>query len=171
MKSKETIVKTYKDLVITKKSSKISVKELCQAVGISRTTFYKHFKDTYDVIEYMLVNQSIAEQRILVKEGLEPATIVEAWYVSFYKDKEFYYYAIKDESQNSLFNTLISKLLELNKELYLFKLPNDVDLEYYCYKYASIQAMLLKKWILDGMQVSPKKMTEYFMNDLLSEHK
>ena len=60
MKIKETIVKTYKDLVIAKKSSKISVKELCQAVGISRTTFYKHFKDTYDVIEYMLVNQSIA---------------------------------------------------------------------------------------------------------------
>ena len=167
MKSKETIIKTYKELVISKKSSKITVKELCQTVGISRTTFYKYFKDSYEIMETILINDGIEQMKILVEADLDTYTIIESWYVSFYKNKEFYYYAIKDESQNSLFNTLIKELTEFNKEIYK-GIMSEEDIEYYAYKYAASQAMLLKKWILEGMKVEPKKMAEYFINDLLS---
>ena len=51
MKSKDEIIKKYKQLVIKKKSSKLTVKELCEEVHISRTTFYKHFKDTYEIAD------------------------------------------------------------------------------------------------------------------------
>ena len=40
--------------------------------------------------------------------------VIKNEYIEFYKNKELCYYAIKDESQNSLFNTLINKLTELN---------------------------------------------------------
>ena len=45
------------------------------------------------------------------------------------------------------------------------------DAEYYAYKYAAMQAMLLKKWLNEGMIVEPRKMTEYFLKDIhASEH-
>lgn len=169
MNRKESIIKLYKELVIKKQGAKVTVKEICQEMGISRTTFYKYFKDTYDVMEYILVNDSIYQMKILCAEKLDKRTIIESWYVSFYENKEFYYYAMKDDSQNSLFNTLIQKLTEFNMKLYEEYFEKE-DIEYYAYKYASLQAMLLKKWINDGMKVEPRKMVEYFITDLLNEH-
>lgn len=163
MISKYELIEKYKELVVKQKSSKINVKDLCNELGISRTTFYKNFKDIYEIIEYILVNESIKLMNTLIIENIDPFTIVESWYVSFYKNKDFYYYAIKDEAQNSLFNTLINKLTEFNKELYGNIYSGD-DLEYLSYKNASMQAMLLKKWIIEGMVIEPKKMTEYYMN-------
>jgi hypothetical protein len=45
-----------------------------------------------------------------------------------------------------------------------------VDLEYISYKYSSLQAMLLKKWMLDGMKIQPSKLAQYFAKDFIKEH-
>lgn len=169
MNRKEKIIELYKELVIKKQGAKVTVKEICEEMGISRTTFYKYFKDTYDIMEYILINDAINKMKVLCEEKLDRRTIIESWYVSFYVNKEFYFYAMKDDGQNSLFNTLIQKLTEFNIELYEEYFENE-DIEYYAYKYASLQAMLLKKWIHDGMKVEPRKMVEYFLTDLLNEH-
>lgn len=167
MKTKQDIIETYKNLVIQKKCSKITVKELCENLKISRPTFYKYFKDTYDIVEFILVNDGIYQTKVLVDHKIDKYMITEAWYLSFYKNKEFYYYAIQDETQNSLFNTLISRIALLNRE-YFMETMDFQDASYFAYKYASTQAMLLKKWILDGMVVSPRKMAEYFLKDILN---
>ena len=172
MKSKDSIVEAYMHLVIEKKSSKITVKELCNKCNISRTTFYKHFHDTYHILEYILINDSINQTKALIDSHIDGLTVTEGWYMCFYKNKEFYYHAIKDESQNSLFNTLILQLTELNKQIYKDSILNNMsaqDIDYYAYKYASLQAMLLKKWIVEGMKVSPKDMARYYLNNLLDE--
>ena len=31
--------------------SKVTVKEICTAAGVNRSTFYKYYKDTYDLLE------------------------------------------------------------------------------------------------------------------------
>ena len=167
MKSKEDIVETYKKMIIDKKSSRITVKELCNHMKISRPTFYKHFRDTYDILEYILINDGIYQTRVLVDQKIDKLTITEAWYLSFYKNKDFYFYAIQDESQNSMFNTLITSISKLNRDYFIQSMTKQ-DAEYYAYKYASSQAMLLKKWILEGMTIDPKKMAEYFMKDILN---
>lgn len=166
MNRKESIIKLYKELVIKKQGARVTVKEICQEMGISRTTFYKYFKDAYDIMEYILVNDAINQMKILCAEKLESRTILESWYICFYENKDFYYYAMKDESQNSLFNTLIQRLTEFNINLYEGYLDKE-DIEYYAYKYASLQTMFLKKWINDGMKVEPRKMVEYFTTDLI----
>lgn len=172
MKSKELIVDAYKRLVINKKTSKITVKELCSELHISRTTFYKYFKDTYEILEHILITDGICTIDPLIDARINRFSIVEGWYMTFYKNRSFYYYAIQDESQNSLFNTLIKVLSEYNKNLYITQKKefSFQDIDYYSYKYASSQAMLLKKWICEGMKIEPKKMAEYFINDLLNEH-
>ena len=165
MNIKERIVNKYIELVIQSKTSKITVKYLCEELQISRTTFYKYFRDPYQIIETILINDSLNVMKALIDANLDSMTIAEGWYIEFYKNKDFYYYAIKDETQNSLFNTLINKLTEFNEELYNSFFPKEYS-EYYAYKYASLQAMLLKKWILDGMKISPKKMAEIFLHDI-----
>lgn len=40
------------------------------------------------------------------------------------------------------------------------------DIEYYSYKNACLNVMLLKKWMQEGMIVSPEKMAEYYLYHL-----
>ena len=167
MNTKELITITYKQLVINKKNTKVTVKELCETIHISRTTFYKYFRDTYQIMESILVDEGIYTLKTLLDAGLDSYSVTEAWYINFYKNKELYYYAIKDETQNSLFNTLINRLTEFNCKIYKEMYPIEF-VEDYAYKYASMQAMLLKKWILDGMKLSPKEMTNIFLHDIRS---
>lgn len=173
MTNKEKIVDLYIQMVIDKNTTKITVRELCEKCDISRTTFYKYFKDTYEIIEYVFVNDCVEPQKHLIVSYLKPKIIVLEWYLSFYKHKDFYLVAIHDEGQNSFFETVISKLEQFNKELYTIEITKKVsaeDISYLSYKYASMQAMLLKKWMKEGMKVPPEKMVEYFLTDLQSEH-
>ena len=164
MIGREMITEAYKELVIRRKTTRISVKELCENMGISRSTFYKYFKDSYDIIEYVFVQDAIVPLDALMANGIKSRIIVENWYISFYKNKEFYRVAIGEDGQNSLFDTIIQILTEYNKGLHKNNLSGD-DLEYFSYKYAATQAMLLKKWMLEGMKISPEKMAVYFIQN------
>lgn len=66
MKSKEIIIETYKELVSNNKTTKITVKEICEKAQISRTTFYKYFKDPYHIMETILVDESISFLKKLI---------------------------------------------------------------------------------------------------------
>lgn len=168
MISKDTIVESYKALVLKNKTTKISVKELCESIGISRTTFYKYFRDSYDIIEYIFVSDAMIPMDTLIANKIGTKTVMENWYSSFYRNKDFYQFAIRENGQNSLFDTIISQLTEYNKKIYCRVFDGD-DLEYCSYKYAATQAMLLKKWMVEGMRIQPEKMAEYFMHNMMSE--
>lgn len=50
--TKKALVESLKDLLAEKPVDKITVSELTEKCGISRMTFYYHFKDIYDLMEY-----------------------------------------------------------------------------------------------------------------------
>ncbi|MFV0363509.1 MAG: TetR/AcrR family transcriptional regulator [Suipraeoptans sp.] len=55
-KSEQTrlkIIDKYLDLITIKRWDKISVKELCIEVDITRGTFYQYFNDIYDLMEFI----------------------------------------------------------------------------------------------------------------------
>lgn len=51
---KQTIAETLAGLLEQKKIEKITVKELVDACHISRQTFYYHFQDIMEVVEYLM---------------------------------------------------------------------------------------------------------------------
>lgn len=169
---KEIIKEKFIELAIKNQSVKITVQELCKCCNISRTTFYKCFKDCNDIIEYILITDAISNTYTLAeKRVLDKKLLTINWYLSFFKHQEFYAVAIRDSSQNSLFDTIIELLTENNKKLILNGSKNrnvclsGVDIDYYAYKYAATQAMLLRKWMNDGMKVSPEKMAEFYIDN------
>lgn len=52
--TKEIIAKTLRELLEEKPMSKITVKDIVERCGINRNTFYYHFRDIPDVVEYTL---------------------------------------------------------------------------------------------------------------------
>lgn len=51
---KETISSTYLSLINRKSIDKVTIKDLVEECGISRQTFYYHFKDIIEVIEWTI---------------------------------------------------------------------------------------------------------------------
>lgn len=51
-RSKAKIVDAYLSLMLEKKWDSIHIKEISERAGISRGTFYQHFTDIYEVMEY-----------------------------------------------------------------------------------------------------------------------
>ena len=52
-RTKRDLADTLKRLLQTRTLEKITVKELTESCGVSRMTFYYHFKDIYDLLEWM----------------------------------------------------------------------------------------------------------------------
>lgn len=52
--TKEIIAKTLAELLDEKSMSKITVKDIVERCGVNRNTFYYHFRDIPDVVEYIL---------------------------------------------------------------------------------------------------------------------
>ena len=54
LKTKDIITKTLWDLVRERPVDKITVKDIVERCGINRNTFYYHFRDIPDVVEYAI---------------------------------------------------------------------------------------------------------------------
>lgn len=51
-RTRQDILRAYNKLITRLDMEKISVEKLAKEAGISRATFYRHFKDKYDVMNY-----------------------------------------------------------------------------------------------------------------------
>ena len=53
--TKRALVASLKDLLAEKPLDKITVTDLTEHCGVNRMTFYYHFKDIYDLVEWACI--------------------------------------------------------------------------------------------------------------------
>ena len=58
--TKRALEEALKRLLLEKPLSKITIQDLADECGISRMTFYYHFKDIYDLVEWSFVEDANA---------------------------------------------------------------------------------------------------------------
>ena len=161
--TKELISKTFVSLVVAKKTYNITVTDICNKLDISRPTFYRYFKDRYEIIEYIYYVNTTKPVHNLVINNISNKEVIECWFNSFYNLKEYYTIIVREHGQNSLFETSITNLTEFYRDA-LSKAYTDPDkLEYVAFKLASSQIMMVKKWLFEGAKVSPKNLASYFL--------
>ena len=52
--TKEIIAKTFTEILDEKPMSKVTVRDIVERCGVNRNTFYYHFRDIPDVVEFIL---------------------------------------------------------------------------------------------------------------------
>ena len=55
--TKKALAETLKKLLSKNKLNKITIKEITEDCGVNRQTFYYHFKDIYDLLEWIYKNE------------------------------------------------------------------------------------------------------------------
>ncbi|SHK74950.1 transcriptional regulator, TetR family [Hespellia stercorisuis DSM 15480] len=67
--TKKQLEEALKQCLLQKPFDKITISDLTEACGISRMTFYYHFKDIYDLVEYSCEEDGKkALQNLIIKE-------------------------------------------------------------------------------------------------------
>lgn len=157
---KDALIKSMQQ----KHISKISVKQLCEIADINRSTFYAHFQDQYDLLEYTC--KEIIEN---LKIMLDKQQFNEKMPISFQALNSILDY-VKENA--NLFKALLSENCDIDIQR---KLMN-VVLTYHTNKkfdkrtqeYLSAFGLtgcvsMLQIWLRDGMPESTYRMTEIIM--------
>lgn len=70
VKTYTALTNAFMELIKEKKIEDITVNELCERAIIRRTTFYKHFADKYEFINFLI--RKVQQENIKVLDILEP---------------------------------------------------------------------------------------------------
>ena len=53
------LAESFKELTLKQPIEKITIKEITDKAGVIRPTFYNHFQDKYELIEWIIISQII----------------------------------------------------------------------------------------------------------------
>ena len=170
--TKERVIAALKDMLVTMRYNKITVNELCLRARISRNTFYANFEDKDDVVRLVFessVLQPIRDLNRLLDIGdLEPLMerMNEQMYERLAAEGDFFKNLIGPMHGNddTFLRIATRSIYQLNIELLpqTTTLAGDWHIDYIAYFFASSQAMLMQKWVADGMEVSPKELADLY---------
>ena len=114
-KTEDKIIKSFKKLVNEYSFDKITVTMIAEDVGISRPIFYRHFKDKYELMDYMLYNEVTKELEILLEHNM----ILEAikyLFTHIINEAKLYRKLFETTGQNSFEQVMIEQFTSFFKE-------------------------------------------------------
>ncbi len=74
--TKRALEASLKKLLLKKPLNKITINDITEDCGVNRMTFYYHFKDIYDLVDWILVEDAA--------EALEGRQNFETWSEAFW---------------------------------------------------------------------------------------
>ena len=161
--TKRAISASLKKLLCEKTLSKITVQDIADDCGINRQTFYYHFQDIYDLVEWTCIEDT---EKVL-KENRTYDTWQEGFLAVFAlakKDKVFIdniYRSVSLEMLEQYLYRLVYPLLKNVIDEKAKGLPaRDEDKKCIAdfYKYAFVGVLL--EWIRDDMREQPEEIVE-----------
>lgn len=152
---------TMKNLMKKKRFEDISVRNITEECGISRKTFYYHFKDKYDVVNWIFKTE--------VMDELINSTSLEEWHkgslrlCQYVKDNEdFYKKAINIQGQNCfsqyLYKLTYTQIRILVNQVCDEKLLSKEDMKFMIDFYYYAFVGIFTEWIKDGMREKPENL-------------
>lgn len=152
--TKNSLAQSMKKLMSEKSFSKISITDICEGCGMNRKSFYYHFKDKYDLMNWIFYSDFIC--RIGPGSYGNGWELLEAVCDMFYQDQGFYRSAFKTEGQNSFKEYLLESMLPIFEFLF-----EDVwaDMEFgdmIGKMICDIYILAVTYWLNSGCKVAPK---------------
>lgn len=156
--TKKAIAEALITLCETKLYNKISVQDITKQIGLNRQTFYYHFTDKRDLLNW--IYQEDAFRYLMVPEvtinNWEEQTLLMLKAIK--ANSDFYYNTVTSDTEIMLksFSKLIQRLfVNLFEEFDVDKELSETDKEFYARFYAYGCSGVLISWISDGFKESP----------------
>ena len=143
--TKRALAEALKHLLSEQPFEKISVGSICNECGLNRKSFYYHFKDKYELVNWIYDTEFL--ENILKKDFHDSWELIEEFCKYLYENREFYKKTFQTEGQNSFsdyFSSIIySVLYEHLEDIY----KQEPHIDRYVEFYTDTFVCSIKKWI------------------------
>ncbi|MCI8786281.1 MAG: TetR family transcriptional regulator [Eubacterium sp.] len=167
------LAESFKELVLRQPIEKITIKEITEKAGVIRPTFYNHFQDKYELLEWIILTDLLEPIRPLIENKMVSEALL-LLFMNIEKEREFYKQTVRLEGQNS-FESIAREcvkeiLLEIIEKNSVRKIPKfrwltpERIAEYYAQSMCSVVIV----WIKSGMTISAKELVEIY--EYMMEH-
>lgn len=166
--TKKALANALKELMKEMPFEKIRVANICERCGMNRKSFYYHFKDKYDLLNWIFDSEFST-----VARGKYPDDSFDQWINGllnecqyFYENRDFYRKALKLEGQNSFSEHFREYVVPAFHNRLVSILGSDVD-EFDLNFYIDAAICAIERWILDENCMPPEVFVEKLLRIVL----
>ncbi len=163
--TKRALEDSLKHLLLKKPLNKITISDITDDCGINRMTFYYHFKDIYDLVEWACLEDATA--------ALKGNTTAETWQHGFLQifyavreNKPFIlnvYHCVSREQVERYLTPLTDQLLmHVIEEMAANMVVRDEDKAFIAQVYSYAFVGLMLDWIKNNMKADPEILVDKF---------
>ena len=161
--TKRALEQSLKNLLLKKPLTKITVSDITDDCGINRMTFYYHFNDIYDLVEWSCLEDA--------KRALDEKKTYDTWqqgllqiFKAVQENKPFIlnvYRCVHREQVEKYLQPLVDQLLlnVINEEAAGITV-RDEDKQFIAQVYSYMFIGLMLDWIKDDMREDPQQIVE-----------
>lgn len=145
--TKRALAAAFKELLETQPFAKISVGDICEKCEMNRKSFYYHFKDKYDLVNWIYYTEFVSVVR--KKEYAAGWDLLEDLCVYFYDHRQFYRKIFNIDGQNSFseyFRDMVAAILKSDMEN---RLVEDRRGEFFVNFFSDAFVCAIKRWMAD----------------------
>lgn len=166
--TKNILADTFCKLMETKSFKKITVEDITNSYGACRQTFYNHFKDKYDLINWIYLNDH--------RQALASLETGNTWreslylsYLVFWKHKQFYKSVSMEDGQNNFIDFLWG-FCNLFYEQSIVKrygseeITDELRFSIHFNNYGAVN--MFKMWLEDGLKNTPEEMANLLVDNM-----
>lgn len=151
--TKRALAEAMKELMQQKPMKKISIGDIVKQCNLNRQSFYYHFKDKYDLVNWIYNTEFIVK----VKDNLSMSSwdFLQSLCEFFYENKTFYTNAFKVSGQNS-FSEYFIEVMHPMLVVYLKDVFHS-DVDFFATFFADAIRVSISRWLLEGAKIPPKE--------------
>lgn len=164
--TKRALAVSLKELMQQMPFNKIQVSQICERCGMNRKSFYYHFKDKYDLVNWIFDTDIIpfVKKSSDLDSFEERIEIIREVYRYLYDNRSFYRPALKIEGQNSL-SDHFKDFFYSPSQLRLKSLLGDIGEDEFAINFI-LDAVFTatKRWLLDPNCIPPDEFVSKLVN-------
>ena len=168
MKNEDTLflfAKAIKTLIKKQPLDKITVTDIVSTAGKTRQTFYRHFQDKYDLVNWYfekLVLKSFEE----MNQGGSLQEALNLKFAFIEQEHAFFKEAFKSNDYNNLIHYDFCCIYDFYKKFIYKKTGKDLskDIDFLLNMYCRGSVDMTVDWVLNDMPIKKEEIVQYLMD-------
>lgn len=158
--TKKAIADGFKRLMKEKRFEKITISDIAKECHLNRQTFYYHFQDKYELVNWIYYNEAIVGLTTNLTLHTWPQCICDM--LTIMKREDYFYQnslmtAGREEFQSYFFRVFKELFINVIEELSQGHPPNPDQQEFIAQFYSFGIVGTIFQWVAQGMETPPAK--------------
>ena len=151
--TKRALAQAIKELMNEKPLVKISIADIVDRCQMNRQSFYYHFRDKYDLVNWIFYTELITElQNSPNKDEYEELKNICRY---LYDNRAFYINALKFTGQNSFYEYVGEVIYQMLKAAFNESFGNSDQSDFNAMFYADALRACIFRWLTSGAKMHP----------------